>query len=336
MRRLSEQVLAQVRNATVRKSAINQKGDVMNSRIAVIFFVAVTVGSLSVGSALGQGGTGREIPKTPTKTAPTGEKTTPAKRNTPTSRQSACTAQSPAQASGRTHSMGLGSGISLDLVGIPAGSFCMGSAKRHDNERPVHQVTINYTFYMGKYEVTQAQWQAVMGNNPSNFKDCGGDCPVEQVSWNDAQDFIRKLNRMNDDYTYRLPSEAEWEYACRAGTTDDHAGDLKEIGWFAENSDRRTHAVGQKKPNAWDLADLQGNVLEWCEDWYHATYQGAPMDGSAWLSGGEQKDRVLRGGFWGERAVEYQSTGRNANYFSSPDFRNNSTGFRVVAVARAQ
>ncbi|MGI9065298.1 MAG: protein kinase domain-containing protein [Pyrinomonadaceae bacterium] len=139
----------------------------------------------------------------------------------------------------------------IDLVWIQPGSFMMGSTNGEADEKPVHQVTINYSFYMGKYEVTQAQWQAVMGRNPSSFK-CSN-CPVEQVSWNDAQEFIRKLNQINDGYTYRLPSEAEWEYACRAGTTGDYAGNLNDMAWYADNSGSKTHAVGSssRMPGAW-------------------------------------------------------------------------------------
>lgn len=217
---------------------------------------------------------------------------------------------------------------------IPPGSFMMGSTNG-ENEKPVHEVTINYSFYMGKYEVTQAQWQSVMGNNPSHFKDCGGNCPVEQVSWDDAQNFINKLNESNDGFRYRLPAEAEWEYACRAGTTGDYAGNLNEMAWYSDNSGSKTHAVGGKQPNAWGLADMHGNVWEWCQDWYHETYYGAPSDGSAWLSGGEQKYRVLRGGSWYDLANNTRSALR---LWLAPDYRNYyyGLGFRVVAVVRTQ
>ncbi len=209
----------------------------------------------------------------------------------------------------------------------------MGSTNGEADEKPVHQVTINYSFYMGKYEVTQAQWQAVMGNNPSNFKNCGN-CPVEEVSWNDARKFIRKLNQMNDGYTYRLPTEGEWEYACRAGTTGDYAGSLDETAWYYKNSGNKTHAVGSKRPNDWGLADMHGNVWEWCEDWYHGTYYGAPTDGSAWLSGGEQWERVLRGGSWLRDAASLRSANRGHD---TPDPRlDGNVGFRVVATARTQ
>jgi formylglycine-generating enzyme required for sulfatase activity len=185
---------------------------------------------------------------------------------------------------------------------------------------------------MGKYEVTQTQWQSVMGNNPSNFKDCGGNCPVEEVSWDDAQNFINKLNESNDGFRYRLPTEAEWEYACRAGTTGDYAGNLSEMAWYDENSGNKTHAVGGKQSNAWGLADMHGNVYEWCQDWYHATYYGAPTDGSAWLSGGELKYRVVRGGSW-HSSTQLRSAFRG-NF--TPDFRDSWHGFRLVAVVRTQ
>lgn len=169
-----------------------------------------------------------------------------------------------------------------------------------------------------------------MGNNPSNFKDCGGKCPVENVSWNDAQDFINKLNETNDGFRYRLPGEAEWEYACRAGTTGDHySADVDDIAWYDENSGKKTHSVGGKQPNAFGLYDMSGNVWEWCRDWYHDTYNGAPNDGSAWLSGGEQKYRVLRGGSW-----DFDATNsRSANRLNvTPDYDFSLIGFRVVAV----
>jgi len=218
--------------------------------------------------------------------------------------------------------------MGMELVYVPPGSFMMGSTNGGADEKPVHQVTINYSFYMGKYEVTQAQWQSVMGNNPSNFKDCAN-CPVEQVSWDDAQSFINKLNESNDGFRYRLPTEAEWEYACRAGTTGDNAGNLSEMAWYSENSGNRTHAVGGKQPNAWGLADMHGNVWEWSTDWYHETYYGTTTDGSAWLSGGEQKYRVLRGGSWVDLATVVRSAFRG---WRTVDYRSPIGGFRVVAV----
>lgn len=202
--------------------------------------------------------------------------------------------------------------IGMELVSVPAGSFMMGSENGSSDEKLVHQVTIRKGFYMGKYEVTQAQWQQVMKGNPSNFKNCQ-QCPIENVSWDDAQGFIRKLNAMNDGYVYRLPTEAEWEYACRAGTTGDYAGGLDAMAWYYENSGNMTHPVGQKQPNAFGLYDMLGNVWEWCEDWYHDSYNGAPTDGSAWESGGERKQRVLRGGSWIDIATYLRSAYRFRN-----------------------
>jgi formylglycine-generating enzyme required for sulfatase activity len=205
----------------------------------------------------------------------------------------------------------------------------MGSAQGDADEKPVHDVTVNYSFYMGKFEITQGQWQALMGSNPSSFKNCGANCPVDSVTWDDAQKFINRLNDAKDGYTYRLPSEAEWEYAARAGTLDDNDADLKEMAWFSENSNERTHAVGVKKLNALGIADMHGNVWEWCEDWYHETYYGAPNDGSPWLSGGDQKYRVLRGGSWNNDVKNLHSSYRDNVV---PNTKNDLNGFRVVAM----
>lgn len=255
-----------------------------------------------ISPVLGQGG-GRETPKpSSSKKPPAPKPTTPASRPSRTLRP-----QNP----------------NIELVRIPPGSFMMGSANGSEESKPVHQVTISYEFYLGKYEVTQTQWRAVMGNSPSRFKGCNR-CPVERVSWNDANEFIRKLNQLNDGYAYRLPTEAEWEYACRAGTTGDYAGKLSDMAWY--DSDR-THAVGSKRPNAWGLADMQGNVWEWCEDWYHETYFGAPSDGSAWLS--EKESRVLRGGSW---ALPADLSLPAVRYSYDPDGRYLDNGFRVAAV----
>jgi formylglycine-generating enzyme required for sulfatase activity len=242
----------------------------------------------------------------------------------------------------------------IELVYVPPGEFMMGSENGEAVEKPVHRVTIREGFYMGKYEVTQAQWQAVMGNNPSYFK--GDNLPVEKVSWDDAISFIAKLNAHNNGYTYRLPSEAEWEYACRAGTTGDHAGALDSLAWYGNNSGRQyldvreiagtdsvnfvkrladngnqTHPVGAKQPNAFGLFDMHGNVWEWCHDWYHDDYNGAPSDGRAWESGGEQKYRVLRGGSWTDFGTNCDSTDR---YWPIMGDHKSFIGFRVVAVAR--
>lgn len=217
----------------------------------------------------------------------------------------------------------------IEMVFIPPGKFTMGSS----SQKPVHEVTIGQAFYIGKYEVTQAQWQALMGNNPSSFK---GDenLPVERVSWDDTQEFINKLNATNDGFTYRLPTESEWEYACRAGTTGKYYGaNVYEIGWYKSNSEKKTHAVGGKYPNAFGVFDMSGNVWEWCLDWWVGNGEGAPADGSARLAGGEQQYRIFRGGSWSNESSNLQSAYRNR---AAPAIRVNDIGFRVVAVVRTQ
>lgn len=219
--------------------------------------------------------------------------------------------------------------IGMELVSITRGSFQMGSEK-YDSEQPVHQVTISSSFYMGRHEVTQEQWKRVMSNNPSSIK--GDDRPVDNVSWSDVKDFIGKLNELDDgEYEYRLPTEAEWEYACRAGTTEEHAGNLDAIAWYSRNSGWRMHPVGGKQSNAFGLYDMHGNVWEWCEDLYHENYHGAPADGSAWVSVGEQKSRVLRGGSWNDGGAGVRSAIR---YGVSPENRFIGVGFRLIAVER--
>jgi formylglycine-generating enzyme required for sulfatase activity len=220
----------------------------------------------------------------------------------------------------------------MEFVYVAAGTFMMGSENGHSNEKPVHQVTIGTGFYMGKYEVTQAQWQQVMGSNPSRFKNCD-QCPVENVTWSDAQEFIRKLNAMNDGYIYRLPTEDEWEYACRAGTTGDYAGDLDSMGWYKTNSGGKTHPVGQKQANGFSLYDMHGNVDEWCEDIWHEDYNGAPGDGSAWTSGGDSNHWALRGGSWDSAANHLRSAIRYRGVSGVLDY--GDVGFRVVAGSRS-
>jgi formylglycine-generating enzyme required for sulfatase activity len=218
----------------------------------------------------------------------------------------------------------------MEFAYVPAGSFQMGSTNGDPSEQPVHPVTLTHGFYMGRYEVMQAQWQKVMGNNPSTFNSCGANCPVEQVSWDDAQEFIKKLNALNDGYTYRLPSEAEWEYACRAGTTGDYAGEPSSMAWYNSNADYKTHPVGQKQANAWGLYDMQGNVAEWVMDYQHNNYDGAPTDGSAW-SKAVSTDRMERGGSWRLDDKHVRSAQRSA---TTPDYRWKDLGFRVAASSR--
>jgi formylglycine-generating enzyme required for sulfatase activity len=196
-------------------------------------------------------------------------------------------------------------------------------------ESPEHEVTIGKPFYMGKFEVTQEQYQQVMGANPSRFK--GAKLPVERVSWGDAKEFCKRASAQCG-LTLRLPSEAEWEYACRAGTrtnyhSGDTAADLARAAWYDKNSGGTTHPVGQKEANVFGLHDMHGNVWEWCEDDWHENYQSGPKDGQAWINTPRGGSRVLRGGDW------YFNPGVCRSAFrirSLPDYRDCSGGFRVV------
>jgi len=185
--------------------------------------------------------------------------------------------------------------IGMKFVRIAPGTFLMGSDSGDEkNTKPVHEVTLTEGFYMQVTEVTQKQWQAFMGDNPSAFK--GPDLPVEQVSWEDAQEFLKKLNATEKGANYRLPSEAEWEYAARAGQTGE-LPDLEAVAWSTTNSGKQTHPVGQKEANEWGLYDMLGNVWEWCADWYDYDYykKSPSVDPSGPSSG---KNRVERGGSW--------------------------------------
>src|SRR5262245_16034861 len=223
----------------------------------------------------------------------------------------------------------LGAGVKLELIRIPGGSFLMGSGE-YESEKPIHRVTLS-PFAIGKYPLTQAQWKAVMGNNPSNFK--GDHLPVERVSWNSATEFCSALSKRTGR-AYRLPTEAEWEYACRAGTATlfssaDNSETLDQHGWYYNNSEQKTRNVGQKIPNAWGLHDMHGNVFEWCHDWYDEDYyaQSPSTDPQGPPSG---TSHVLRGGSF--LTVSYLC--RTAYRFSNwPDYRYYDIGFRVVAAA---
>lgn len=192
------------------------------------------------------------------------------------------------------------------MVSVPAGCFGMGCVENPecwDNEKPVRRVCLE-EHEMGVFEVTQDQWIAVMGSNPSYFKEGGGQLPVEQVSWDEANEFIRRLNALTQK-RYRLPTEAEWEYAARSGGREEtYAGgeNLDELGWYSKNSGSKTHPVGQKNPNGLGLHDMSGNVWEWVADDWHGGYQGAPTDGKAWVDDPRVAKRVIRGGCWGSIA----------------------------------
>jgi len=231
--------------------------------------------------------------------------------------------------------------LGMKFVYIKPGSFMMGSPSseqgREYDERQ-HRVTLTQGFKMQTTEVTQGQWREVMGSNPSHFKNCGDNCPVENVSWDDVQAFIRKLNSKEGPGRYRLPTEAEWEYAARAGSTTAFAnGDITELlkcgydtnldamGWYCGNSNEKTHPVAQKKPNAWGLYDMHGNVQELCQDWYEKTYpSGSVTDPEGPLLG---RARVYRGGSWLKSTSGTRSAFRGYNW---PKESNYTQGFRLV------
>ena len=218
-----------------------------------------------------------------------------------------------------------------EMVVIPAGNFQMGSPEsekdRSSDEGPVHLVNVA-SFVLGKTEVTQAQWRAVMGSDPPELFFIGCDnCPVETVSWDDIQAFIVKLNAKTGQ-SYRLPSEAEWEYACRAGGQQRYCGgdELDRLAWYDKNSGSKTHAVATKQANAWGLHDMSGNVWEWTQDCWNERYTGAPSDGSAWTKG-NCSYRVLRGGSWVNLPKDARAAYRNGD---TPGGRSDNYGFRLA------
>ncbi len=244
----------------------------------------------------------------------------------------------------------IGPGQKVEMVLIEAGTFTMGATEsdarksfadylalwkdRRDSpepqlesflsQTPQHRVTLSKPFFMGRYEVTQAQWESVMGVNPSF--DTGDSLPVEEVSWKNCVDFCRRLNTQSDDgWEYRLPTEAEWEYACRAGVTgDDALGDIDEMGWYVGNSEGSCHPVGLKRPNAWGLYDMRGNLWEWCSDWFGEYSSQATTDPTGPSSG---SCHVARGGSYQEPAVLCRAAIRG---FQPYGYRHHGLGFRLV------
>ena len=221
-------------------------------------------------------------------------------------------------------------GISIDMVRVEAGTFTMGATPEMENpwdgEKPTHQVTLTNDYYIGKYEVTQALWKAVMGKNPSDFK--GDNLPVEKVSWDDCQEFISKLNRITGK-TFRLPTEAEWEYAARGGKKSrgyqySGSNNLSDVAWYVGNSWSKTHAVGSKQANELGIYDMSGNVWEWCQDWYGKYSSSSHTNPTGANSG---SDRVFRGGGWDISARFCRSSYR---YFITPDDHCNFLGLRLV------
>ena len=216
------------------------------------------------------------------------------------------------------------------MMKIPEGNFIMGSNDNFSWEKPEHPVHIP-SFYIGQYQVTQALWEKVMGNNPSRFK--GKNRPVERVSWNDIREkdgFLDKLNAMTDfNGIFRLPTESEWEYVAKANENFKYAGsnNLEEVGWYGDNSHQETKPVGLKNPNNFGLYDMSGNIWEWCEDKWHSNYENAPNNGTAWIDDTDSLNRVFRGGSYFFNADDCRSA--NRNYFL-PTFRDNYVGFRLV------
>jgi formylglycine-generating enzyme required for sulfatase activity len=261
----------------------------------------------------------------------------------------------------------------IEFVKVEPGEFTMGCSEKDTackaDEKPAHRVRITKAFEIGKYEVTQAQWQAVMGSNPSVMH--GDARPVESISKGEAQEFLNKLNARSDGYRYRLPTEAEWEYAARAGSTSPYAGKLDDIAWYAGNSEDETHPVGKKKPNAWGLYDMQGNVREWVQDLYAANYygmspaadptgpaagarggrgepgkgappqqagqiggrQGGPRGGRG-PGGGPRQLPVMRGGGW-DNLETFLRVSSRYNYYGDT-LRVSDVGFRAVRQRSAQ
>ena len=238
----------------------------------------------------------------------------------------------------------------MSFVMIPPGTFEMGSETGDDDEKPVHTVRITKPFYFGKYEVTQKQWRSIVGENPSTFK--GDELPVESISWIEIQRFLRRINQFEGRLTYRLPTEAEWEYAARAGSATDGEISLDAVAWHEANSREETHPVGRKQPNAWGIYDVYGNVWEWCRD-RHGAYPartvadptGAQTGVTRAIRGGSTRSgsrsgsqsstalesRVFRGGSWMVPPNRIRSTDRGRGL---EDYYAHNVGLRLVKIVR--
>lgn len=288
----------------------------------------------------------------PEESAPPVKKQITPKVETPKATASSRTAKTKTKASvAETNKLAVRkNSVEMEFVYLPAGSFMMGSSEANvnesyalgrkdygeterewfDNEKPQHRVTFADGFWIGKTEVTQAQWTAIMDENPSNNKGCDA-CPVERVSWEDAKIFVQKLNEKNDGFEYRLPSEAEWEYAARGGKTGILAGRMDEMAWYNVNSENKTHPVGTLQPNAFGLFDMHGNVAEWCEDIFVENYAETPADGTANATVGDPANRVLRGGTYNDFPTFLRLARRDK---LTVKIRRIVNGLRVVAVEK--
>lgn len=317
--------------------------------LLLVLLLSIFAPVARTGSASMQGGTGRVEPK------PTSPKT-PAKKSQPSTGKGTPTVRKPRGRNTGAASRAIIDQLENELVLVPAGSFLMGSTSGNETEKPVHRVTIREPFYMGKYEVTRAQWYAVMGKNPSRSQSLAiepvvtrDERPVDSVTWLEAVEFCRRLTQKTGR-AFRLPSEAEWEYAYRAGVEGDDEPYRSVVVGSVELR-FGTEPVSQTKPNAFGLHGMDLNVREWCQDSYHDSYAGAPSDGSAWLVGGQLNIRVVRGGYWSSEAHDIPVDKKGKRGFlatkpiSAPDARyaarfiqehnviSSDVGLRVVAAA---
>ena len=277
---------------------------------------------------------------TPQTTVETPKPTETKSSETKQSQQPPSTQQPPSSVIASEAKQSLTDAPGIEMVFVKGGCYQMGESYN------AHEVCLD-DFYLGKYEVTQGQWKSIMGNNPSSFKDCGDNCPVEAVSWNDIQDFIQKLNRKTKNNPqapsvasrtdfikgeFRLPTEAEWEYAARSGgKSEKYSGtsnesEIGDYAWYEKNSGDKTHSVGQKKPNGLGLYDMSGNVWEWVNDWYDGDYyKNSPKNNPTGPSSG--KEKVLRGGSWDCFSGYLEASFRDRNV---PTWRGYGFGFRVA------
>ena len=299
-----------------------------------VLFVLTLLPLLVMGQTAG-GHITRPVKKQETPTTPAKKQTTPAKKQTtsPFKRQTTAPAKKKQANVSKRSKDAILADLVNNMVRVEGGTFTMGATSEQgseadSDEKPAHQVTLS-SFSIGKYEVTQEEWEAVMGSNPSKFK--GAKRPVEQVSWNDCQEFIRKLNALTGK-RFRLPTEAEWEFAARGGNRSNGykysgSNDQGNVAWYRDNSDDITHLVGLKLPNELGLYDMSGNVWEWCQDWFDSSYYGKSPSTNP-VNNTSTSNRVNRGGSWfydlaRDCRVSYR-------YGFAPDGRNGHLGFRLA------